>query len=816
MPPAKVLEDDDFQAIDPVQIMCDGSKGVDDKEIKTGLSPDVLLQVFTQVNERLKQNKGDPAYFFSDKVKAHFTRPNPADSYVVCAELTRYKKETVVTSQNPLFGLFVADLVTENDKPAVRFENLMYFTDGLHPTDLNEGYPPFVPTKIIPFDPARFAPAYIVHKIAYFLDSPEEGNEEKMDLLFTLLNRFLNFFLKGQSNGRVFGRYSTVTTVARREQKLYTIMCRHNVDDLDVFQAFGLFELVQAEITDMTLAKTLSTKGKLLIQIFSTRVSKKRARDVQPIEAEEVQPVIDDVEVPDQIFAYNDKKNGMPDPEIIVRNYHAGVNPPQAAAGPDAKVPLKKIPLCPVYEMIKRLFEDNPQSSMAFAKDSLVRLVHKALQGLPSILSNLPDESDGDKVVWKPNGIHELEPDQSLVLEQIRKAIRFLAKTHGKFSISFANFLVCGGHALLSDVVHELASSAEVRRCVFARLNLLNEASQNAMIQKNDIYALFFSLVHDFAIHFVKKANKASEKLCARYNMKITNVTAIPDKKNLANLMKEDEDSKAICASLCPVLNKKTHRFSHDPKIVHVTSEASFYVYVYYDDANNRFQAVMKKPFFDHAPQVFADDDVLSKDALGVYISKNPAEMYARLTNMIQQVLMSVEFSESEQGTVLRLQQKQNAVLLTYSALMNLVNHDRHYSAFLFDFDDKGHELIGVLSKDTFSMNDLVHNKTEKFVELLEDLGDTDCLTNKFAWIHTSALRALVLVGLMPVFAVSGEGDDLTVKMERIPALVIEDKKVIKINKRFDLEDLHDLPEELPHSLADHVPHDVFAGLARD
>ena len=123
---------------------------------------------------------------------------------------------------------------------------------------------------------------------------------------------------------------------------------------------------------------------------------------------------------------------------------------------------------------------------------------------------------------------------------------------------------------------------------------------------------------------------------------------------------------------------------------------------------------------------------------------------------------------------------------------------------------------MGVLSKDTFSMNELVHNNTEKFVELLEDLGDTDCLTKKFAWIHTSALRALVLVGLMPVFAVSGDGDDLTVTMERIPALVIEDKKVIKINKRFDLEDLHDLPEELPHSLADHVAHDVFAGLARD
>jgi hypothetical protein len=99
----------------------------------------------------------------------------------------------------------------------------------------------------------------------------------------------------------------------------------------------------------------------------------------------------------------------------------------------------------------------------------------------------------------------------------------------------------------------------------------------------------------------------------------------------------------------------------------------------------------------------------------------------------------------------------------------------------------------------------------ESFSTKLKQIGDTEYLREKFDWIKTSQLRALVLASLMPVREINE--DNTAIKPIRISICTLTGQTLEKNARSLEFagDDVSPLPEDYTHTFDEYVKHDIFA-----
>jgi hypothetical protein len=814
MPPRRNNQEDvAFEPLEPLKVELDGNNGLSEENIRTGMKPTDLRFLMLQVNEVVadrKQGKLKP-FHAPPMILEHFNR----DGYLVIATLSRWiQTDKGLITSNPVTGLCVATIVQDDEKTYAYIEKAVYNLVGQDVIHANHGTHPFQVDRVLPFDPSRLAPAYVIKTAC---DLAENNDMDKFKALFDQVIRVLELFVKNQTTRRVWGFFATSSKIHRCTLVFPFMLFNFKSSG---FSDVGLLPMIKQGLLSLEEANVINTTGASLIDDFTSvkeivdasepkRTRKRRAQqDAQEGEEESGEEEYNPYANKD-IFPYHDGTEAYPTPEAVYKK-----SLPQRDA--DSKQSLVKMDLsfCPFNKLLKELPETVRDNMKSETTERLFEVAARIFFNADDVVrvSGMPATNEED-VIWRIDGCQPFVDTQKLGLLKLKAAFQGIVTLHAKRSLFFSRLLHIGGATMLADVVDKLVQSREITWLLMEKLDLHNDDLFEIILEKRRFYPLFFSLLHTFVTDFISEANVMNKMLLEAKLFKIQGQPEFPKKDVLFKTTDNSEKAARDCAGVARVFSRDLlmHRVPMKRSIIEENS-CFFTVGVVHDDLNGLVVRA-ERLRFGNLLQVFSSDPALPHlTQFRTYVSTQQDTVLLNIVGYTEKALEFIASSDEATTASEIPAAKMVRIVMAetcFSVWMNFIKN-RSYLEYVFDWGkEAGLDKVLEAILDPPLPEDKLDG--ESLTTKLKQIGDTDYLREKLDWIKTSELRALVLASLMPVREINE--DNTAIKPIRISICTLTGQTLEKNARSLEFagDDMSPLPEDYTYTFDEYVKHDIFA-----
>lgn len=795
------VNEDDLELVEPVTFpMSEIPEGFH-KDIKKWIKASDFHLFMGRFNEFLKNYQGTEnvnVWRFSPFIQKHFEYEQ-GDTYHLALALLRRQKDdgSVVKTSNPVIALVAAKERTEmeGEKYAV-VDRLMYFEES-NPTEEQGGLPYFKIVKMYPMDPDVLTPAKLL-KVACDINADEDDKFKKVAELF-LMEGFLKFFKKTSPIGGI-GHYCTKTV---KLFSPFTIHLNGAIAELfgglvSFYTAKLIAEQHLAPLNEMALLITaeaaIGGKKTSLPKAGRVRVGRKRrnreARDESIAGGDDE----DDDDDSREFFELCDGTHGLPEVSKTLDEFCG-------ERSDDEKIQTKDLDKDPVMELIKGLPEDEKKELLKQAEDQLFHQICTIFANFSFNSKHVPTASR-DTVVWAPKSIPSLSVDDKDSLMRLFQSIPYAISTHPYNGIFFSRLMYHGGSDMLLSCIERVLDSQDARENIFMVLNQFSDDIKEELIESNDLFALVFGCTHEFISVWMETSTRKLVSELRKKGYKLTNFPVYPAmEKYQAEVCDEDEDDEqesGISDKIRQTLSKIAYRVTHRVQALNMMGMV-FLCGAYYNDG--KMEVTAKQLKFPSIQRVMEHHVTLDMNTLPMQIAGETSSYY-KTARAVREI---ADHCFAQDPNPINALVKMYSTELVFSVLNNFIKGAGGYIRQLFDFDDETQdleELLQVLDapqtifpEDTFEKG----NVKKSLIKLLTKIGDTHYLIHNLPEISISAVRALVLAGLLETSHVITHEEDSAVDQNdpvitfmRIQAFeFIEDK--VALNPRF----LHLTPKAL-------------------